>query len=295
MKPEIDFVEFVAAVKAGSFSKAALEMGVSKSHVSKRISCLEKRLGIQLMRRSTRKLALTDIGREYYQRCTGILDDIRESESLIIDTQAIPYGVLNLNLPNTFGEQFIAPLVSEFMIRHRQLKVNVTISTRNADLIEEGVDIAVRIGDIPDSRLVARQLCATRWVVGGNPDYLKEYGVPQHPDELQNHACLVFSLYGVVDDAVWVFNRNNKEEKFHIPGVFFSNNGDALLAAARKGVGLIYLPEIFMTQDIESSKLCRVLADWYLPTTVSAVYPYSRHLSPKVRQFIDLLVERLSI
>ena len=223
------------------------------------------------------------------------MDDIREAESLIIDTQAVPYGALNLSLPNTFGEQFIVPLVAEFMLLHRHLKVNANISTRNVDLIEEGFDIAVRIGDIPDSRLVARQLCNMRWSVCASPRYLEEFGAPQHPDELQDHACLVFSLYGVMDDVSWSFDQDKTGKGVPVRAVFFSNNADALLEAAKKGVGLIYLPELFTTKDIESGMLHRVLDGWSSETAISAIYPYSRHLSSKVRQFIDFLVERLPV
>ncbi len=295
MKPEVNFIEFVTVVDEGSFSNAALKLGVSKSHVSKQISRLERRLRVQLLRRSTRKLSLTDVGKAYYERCARIVDDIREAESLILEADGVPQGILNLSLPNTFGERFIVPIISDFILKYRRLKVNTIISTRNADLIDEGLDLAIRIGDIPDSRLVARKLCETQWIVCGSPDYLTTYGVPKHPNDLQNHLCLVFSLYGISDDITWTLRAQNKSEKFHVQGIFCSNDGNALLSAVRKGVGLVYLPEIFVADDLASGTLSRVLNDWALPTCISAIYPYSRHLSPKVRTFIDFLLERLEI
>jgi len=295
VKPEVNFIEFVTVVDEGSFSNAALKLGVSKSHVSKQISRLERRLRVQLLRRSTRKLSLTDVGKAYYERCARIVDDIREAESLILEADGVPQGILNLSLPNTFGERFIVPIISDFILKYRRLKVNTIISTRNADLIDEGLDLAIRIGDIPDSRLVARKLCETQWIVCGSPDYLTTYGVPKHPNDLQNHLCLVFSLYGISDDITWTLRAQNKSEKFHVQGIFCSNDGNALLSAVRKGVGLVYLPEIFVADDLASGTLSRVLNDWALPTCISAIYPYSRHLSPKVRTFIDFLLERLEI
>lgn len=295
MKPEIDFVEFVTVVGAGSFSGAALKLGVSKSHVSKQVTRLERRLGVQLLRRSTRRLDLTEVGRVYYERCARILDDIRESELMIFETQSIPQGVINLSLPNTFGEHFIVPIIGEFMLKHRQLRVNANVSTRNADLLEEGIDLAIRIGDPPDSRLVARNLCVTRWIVCGSPEYLAHYGIPEHPNDLQMHPCLIFSLYGIFEDAIWTFQSQNKAEKYHVPGVFCSNDGNALIGAVRKGVGLVYLPEIFVAEDLARGELSQVLGDWSLPTVISAVYPYSRHLSQKIRTLIDFLLERLAI
>ncbi len=295
MKPEIDFIEFVTVVDTGTFSSAALQLGVSKSHVSKQISRLEERLGVQLLRRSTRKLDLTDFGKVYYERCARIVDDIREAESLILEAKDIPQGTLNLSLPNTFGEQFIVPIIGEFMLKYRQLKVNANISTRNADLLEERLDLAIRIGDIPDSRLVARKLCSTNWIICGSPDYITNYGLPEHPDDLQNHLCLIFSLYGIFDGAVWTLQNQGARQKYHVQGVFCSNDGNALLSAVRKGVGLVYLPEIFVTDDLSSGALCCVLDDWALPTRISAIYPYSRHLSPKIRIFIDFLLEHLKL
>lgn len=295
MKPEIDFVEFVTVVGAGSFSGAALKLGASKSHVSKQISRLEQRLGVQLLRRSTRKLDLTEVGKVYYERCARIMDDIRESESIILETQSIPQGVLNLSLPNTFGEHFVIPIIGEFMLKYRQLQVNANISTRNVDLLEEGVDLAIRMGHIPDSRLVARKLCVTRWVVCGSPEYLANHGTPEHPNDLQKHLCLIFNLYGIFDNATWSFQSQKKLEKYPVHGVFCSNDGNALLSAVRKGVGLAYLPEFFFAEELANGSLRRVLDDWSLPTVISAVYPYSRHLSQKIRMLIDFMLERLAV
>lgn len=293
MYPEIDFVEFVAVVKAGSFSKAALQLGTSKSHISKKISRLEQRLAVQLLHRSTRKMALTDVGRIYYQHCSQILEQVEQAQSMLHSSDAVASGTLNLSLPNTFGEQFIVPLVAEFMLENPQLKVNANITTRNTDLIDEGIDLAVRIGNLPDSQLIARELYQSPWLVCAHPNYLDRYGIPEHPEQLHEHACLVFSLYGVIENPSWTFSSTSDTQKFPVKGVFFSNNADALLAAARKSVGLIYIPEILMRKDIAENTLQPILTNWSTTTSISAVYPYSRHLVPKVRLLIDFLIDRM--
>ena len=250
MKQVINFVEFVTVVQTGSFSKAALKLGVSKSHVSKKITQLEQSLGIQLLHRSTRKLVLTEMGAIYHQRCKKIIDDIYEAEAMIMESKIVPQGVLNISMPATLGEQFLVPLLGEFMQQHRELVVNAKITTRAVNIIEEGMDLAIRLGNLPDSNLMARKLGETRWIVCASPDYLDEYGTPQSPDELQHHRCLAFGLHGFKQEMTWKFSGTGKKQVFRINPVFVSNNGAALIAATRKGVGLTYLPEFFSASDV---------------------------------------------
>ncbi len=294
MKQAINFVEFVTVVQTGSFSKAALKLGVSKSHVSKKITQLEQDLGIQLLHRSTRKLVLTEIGVIYHQRCKKILDDIFETEAMIMESKIVPQGILNISMPATLGEQFLVPLLGEFMQQHRELIVNAKITTRTIDIIEEGMDLAVRLGHLPDSNLMARKLGETRWIVCASPDYLDEYGTPQLPDDLQQHRCLTFGLHGFKHEMTWDFSSTGKKQTFRINPVFISNNGAALIAAARKGVGLTFLPEFFSATDLTENKLQHVLIDCFQDMPISAIYPYSHYLLPKVRLCIDFLVEALS-
>ena len=293
MKQVINFVEFVTVVQTGSFSKAALKLGVSKSHVSKKITQLEQSLGVQLLHRSTRKLVLTEMGAIYHQRCKKIIDDIYEAEAMIMESKIVPQGVLNISMPATLGEQFLVPLLGEFMQQHRELVVNAKITTRAVNIIEEGMDLAIRLGNLPDSNLMARKLGETRWIVCASPDYLDEYGTPQSPDELQYHRCLAFGLHGFKQEMTWNFSGAGKKQVFRINPVFVSNNGAALIAATRKGVGLTYLPEFFSATDVSKNKLQHILIDCHQDMPISAIYPYSHYLLPKVRLCIDFLVESL--
>lgn len=295
MNIELDFVEFVTTVQSGSFSKAAAILGVSKSHVSKRVSRLEQRLGVQLLIRSTRKISLTDIGRAYFQRCERILDEVREAESVVSDIKGEPQGVLNISLPNTFGERFIVPLIATFMSRHSNLRVNTTISTRNVDLLAEGYDIAIRIGELAESRLVARKIGMIHFIVCATPKYFETFGTPETPEALHDHQCLIFDLYGAHDQSFWSFSHEKAIRRFPVKGVFFSNIADSIINCALQHVGLLYLPELFLREQLKTGQLVQVLPDWGLETQVSLVYPYSRHLSIKVRRFVDFLVDTIDL
>lgn len=289
----INFVEFVTAVNAGSFSKAALLLGVSKSHISKKITQLEQNLGIQLLHRSTRKLALTEIGAIYHQRCKKILDEIYETEALLMDAKTVPKGTLNISLPATFGEQLFMPLLAEFMLQHQALKINATITTRVVDIIDEGLDMAIRLGNLPDSNLMARKLGATPWILSASPFYLKEYGTPKSTLDLQQHRCLAFAQFGLHASMNWKFSSAGKTQSITINPVLVSDNGAALHAAAKKGVGIVFLPEFFVANDLAEHKLVHILPECRHDTPISAIYPYSHYLSPKVRLCIDFLVAAL--
>ena len=293
MKHMLNFVEFVTVVQTGSFSKAALKLGVSKSHISKKITQLEQSLGIHLLHRSTRKLVLTEIGEIYHQRCKNTLDDILDTQAMIMESKTVPQGILNISLPATLGEQLFIPLLSEFMQQHTELCVNATITTRIVDILEEGMDLAIRMGNLPDSNLMARKLGETRWIVCASPNYLKQNGVPQSPEELLKHRCLTFGLYGIKPGMTWRFSSTGKKLDYDIKPVLVSNNGAALHAAAKKNVGIIFLPEFFVANDLMENKLVHILPECYQNMPISAIYPYSHYLSPKVRLCIDFLVASL--
>ncbi len=295
MTTQLDFVEFVTTVQSGSFSKAAALLGVSKSHVSKQVSRLEHRLGVQLLIRTTRKISLTDIGRAYFQRCEQILEDVREAESVVSEIKGEPQGDLNISLPNTLGERYIVPIIAEFMMRHANLRANVSISTRNVDLLAEGYDLAVRIGKIAESRMVARELGVMRYVICATPEYLHKFGVPDSPEELRKFKCIVFGLHGVHDQSFWNLSDTHTSDRFPVNGIYVSNNADSLISCALQHVGLIYLPELFVGQYLQNGQLVRVLEQWGLSTPVSIIYPYSRHLSIKVRRLVDFMVERIDL
>ena len=292
---QLDFVEFVTTVQSGSFSKAAEILGVSKSHVSKQVSALEQRLGVQLLVRTTRKLSLTDIGEAYFQRCELILEDVSKAESLVSEIKGEPQGVLNISLPNTLGERFIVPIVARFMTQHANLQVDVSMSTRNVDLLEEGVDLAVRIGTVAESRLVARKLGILQWVICATPDYLNKYGTPETPEELHKFNSVVFDLYGAHDQSFWNLSDTKDAKRFPVTSIYSSNNADSLLTCALQDVGLLYLPELFVRKYLQTGQLRQVLEGWGLQSPVSVVYPYSRHLSVNVRSFVDFLVKNICL
>ena len=295
MTIQLDFVEFVTTVQSGSFSKAAVILGVSKSHVSKQVSALEQRLGVQLLVRTTRKLSLTEIGRAYFQRCERILEDVNEAESVVSEIKGEPQGVLNISLPNTFGERYIVPIIASFLIRHSKLRMNVSISTRNVDLMDEGYDLAVRIGTLAESRLVARKLGDMHWIICATPDFLDKYGTPETPEELHKFNSVIFDLYGAHDQSFWNLSNAHNTDRFPVNGIYTSNNADSLITCALQDVGLLYLPELFVREYLQTGQLTQVLTDWGLLTQVSVVYPYSRHLSIKVRRLVDFLVDHIDL
>ncbi len=295
MDVNLDFAEFVATVQAGSFSKAAAILGVSKSHVSKQVSRLEQRLGVQLLIRSTRKISLTDIGQAYFQRCERILDEVREAESVVSEIKGEPQGVLNISLPNTIGERFIVPIIARFMSRHPDLRVHASISTRTVDLMDEDFDLAIRIGEIAESRLVARKLGMMEFIVSATPAYFEKNGFPETPEQLCDYDCLVFDVYGAHKEVFWTLNNTEITKRFAVNGIYFSNNADSLINCALQDVGLLYLPELFLREQLESGELIHVLPEWGMETQLSIIYPYSRHLSIKVRRFVDYLVKEINL
>lgn len=281
---------FITVIDTGSFSAAAKALEISKAHVSRQISQLENRLGSQLLKRTTRKLALTQTGMAYYQRCKDIVDQFKEMESAIIDMQEKPIGTLRLTVAGAFGEQYVAPAAADFMKQYPDIHIDLDFTNRLVDLVSEGYDLAIRSGVLKDSSLIARRIAERRLLVCGSRDYLDRFGKPETLAALRKHNCLVGST------ASWRFlDPNNLNSGQHtdvrIEGNWHSNNGHALLAAARKGLGLVQLPEFYVHADVSAGRLLTVLDD-YQPTdsAVWAIYPSNKHLSPKIRLFINHLM-----
>lgn len=277
---------FVAVIDEGSFTAAAEKLGNSKAHISRQVSLLEKRLGIQLITRSTRRLVITETGRAYYERCKDIINQLTEVESSIIDQNEKPTGTLKITVAGAFGELYIAPCAADFMKLYPDLHIDINFNNRLVDIVSEGYDIAIRAGVMKDSSLVSRKIARRRLIVCASRDYLDRAGKPQKITELRSHNCLVGTL------SSWRFREEqNKHVDLKIDGNWHSNNGYALLAAARKGLGLVQLPEFYVFDDINSGRLIPVLEKFEPSDTgVWALYPSSKHLSPKIRLFIDHLV-----
>lgn len=282
---------FVAVVQARSFSGAARNLGISKSSVSKRLRRLEDRLGARLLDRTTRTLTLTDAGRGFFERCARILEDLSEAELAISLLHEAPRGTLRLALPMSFGIRYAGDAVAEFLQLYPEVDIDMHLSDRKVDIVDEGFDLAVRIGDLADSSLIARKLAPTRLYIVASPAFFTERGHPTTPLDLD--GCPGF-LYAYSDPAGrWTLRRGDEEVSVRPQRRVRTNNGDALLDAARRGLGVAMLPDFLVADDLGSGRLVSVLDDWTdWKAAVWAVYPENRYLAPKVRLFVDFLVER---
>lgn len=277
--------EFVQVVESGSFTAAARELGVSKAHVSKQVRDLEDRLGIRLLHRSTRRQALTEAGEQFYLRCTQLIGELDELSAQLGEAQDTPQGRVRISVAGAFAERYLAPACAEFMARYPQVSIELNFDNRIVDLIDEGFDLAIRYGELRQSGLVARRIAPRRLHVCASPEYLAARGVPTRPEQLRAHACLVGS------SDTWIFRgESGAVQRLRVSGNWRSNNGIALLAAARAGLGLVQLPDFYIEDDLQANRLQLVLQDWELGDVgVWAVYPHRRHLSAKVRFLIEHL------
>jgi DNA-binding transcriptional LysR family regulator len=286
-----DMIAFIRVVDAKSFTAAAERLGVSKSVVSRRMTGLENRLGVRLLNRTTRRLSVTEIGQAFHQRCVRILADIEEAERAAADLHAEPRGTLRVNAPMSFGMMHIAPAIADFLGRYPGLDIDMDLNDRFVDLVDEGYDVAVRVGRLRDSSLVARRLAPSRRVVVGSPVYFRKHGRPQHPDELAEHNCLIYTNAPLAEQ--WQFRVDGEARSVRVSGCLRVNNGEVLREAAIAGQGLTVLPTFIVGDALSHGQLDAVLTDCVVSeSAVHAVYPHSRHLSPKVRAFVDFLAVR---
>ncbi len=280
---------FAEAVEAQSFTAAADRLGLSKQFVSKRIAALEKRLGARLLVRSTRRLRVTDLGLAYYERTQRILQEVDAAEQMVTSQTATPRGVLRLSAPMTFATMHLGSLLPAFMQRHPEVSVELELNDRAVDLIGEGYDMAVRIGTLADSSLIARRITAVQLITCASPDYLRQHGMPTAPEQLAGHACLI---YGQTRQGEWTFRIGERTRKLSVSGPLRSNNGEMLRDAAIAGLGLVTLPDFIVAAALGEGRLVEVLQT-FRPAgfTVHAVYPQHRQSSLLVRAFSDFLVE----
>jgi DNA-binding transcriptional LysR family regulator len=285
---------FVRVASLGSFSAAARSLNLSQTMVTKHVGALEERLGVKLLHRSTRKLVLTEGGRNYLTACERILAEIEEAEASASLDRIEPRGTLRLNVPLTFGFRHIAPALPEFNRLHPAVSFDLGLADRYVDLIEEGWDLAIRIGRLKDSSLVARRLAPCRTVVCASPSYLKDHGTPEKLDELAQHNCLGYTLPSAIGANRWTFGLDG-EIVVPVQGNLRANNGDALLAAAVAGQGLIYQPTFIVGDSLRDGSLVPVLGGYptYQPG-IHAVLPSGRQAPAKVRAFIAFLARRFA-
>jgi DNA-binding transcriptional LysR family regulator len=282
---------FAKVVDAGSFSAAAQELGVSKSAVSKQVAKLEDYLGARLLNRTTRRLSLTEVGQAFYERCTRIVAEAEEAELAVTRLSDAPRGVLRVTVPVSFGLGHVGPAIGDFMTQFPELTVEMTLTDRKVDLIEEGLDVAVRVGEMPDSSLIARKVASTRRIVCAAPGYWRKYGKPSHPGELKQHHCLLYAYNQPPDE--WSFAGPRGRIAVRVRGRMKANNGEILRDAATAGVGVIFSPTFIVGDSVKRGVLEPALTDFEeAPMGIHAVYPHNRHLSAKVRAFVGFLAER---
>jgi len=282
---------FAQVVEHKSFSAAATELRLSKSAVSKQIARLEDELGLRLLNRTTRKLALTDAGRTFYEHCARLVAEAEEAERAVVSLQAGPRGVLRVNAPMSFGVQHLAPVIPEFIARYPAVRVDMDFTDRFVDLIDEGYDLAIRIGELVDSSLVARRIAPARRIICASPGYLAKFGIPRHPRELSNHRCLLYSYLVTADE--WRFRGAEGSFAVKVDGPFRANNGEALMRAALGDLGLILTPTFMVGRELAEGRLVPVLLDWCDDASaLHAVFPHRRHLSATVRAFVDYCAEK---
>jgi len=281
--------EFVAVAETESFTAAAKQLDISTAQVSRQVSALEKRLATKLLHRTTRKVSVTEAGTIYYQHCRQVLDGLEAAEDAVSDMQSHPTGKLKITAPVTYGEATIAPLVNSFLAQYPDLDVEVNLSNLKKDLIEEGIDIAIRQGNLEDSTMMAKRLSSRTFYVCASPTYLETHGIPLTPRELEKHNCLQSM------NDYWYFQKNGKSQNIRLSGNLRSNSGHVLLDAALKGIGIVQLPGDYVCPHVENDELAVLLEDYRSPDQgVWALYPQNRHLSSKVRLLLDYLAEELA-
>jgi DNA-binding transcriptional LysR family regulator len=285
---------FARVVEAGSFVRAAERMGVSVSAVSRQVAELEAHLDVRLLNRTTRRLSLTESGQAFFDRSVQLLADLEEAEIAVTSASVVPRGTLRLTCSATFGSRHLAPAIAAFAARHPQMRFDVELSERFVDLVDEGFDLALRIGGAGGQNVVARRVGATRVLCCASPSYLERHGEPREPEELAQHACLSYEYLPARN--VWTFrDPKGGERSVRIGGPVHSNNGRFLVGLAAQGVGISREPDFISAPDVRAGLLKPILQQFESPPLpIYVVYPSRRHLSAKVRAFADFLAERFA-
>jgi DNA-binding transcriptional LysR family regulator len=282
---------FVRVAEAGSFTAVADQMDVARSAITRQIAALEAHLGVKLIARSTRRLSLTSAGVSYLEQCREILDRVDEAEGGLAGEGQTLRGTIRATVPLSFGLLHLTSLILDFSQAHPDIHIDVDLNDRRVNLIEEGMDLALRITDKLPETTVARRLTACRFLVAASPDYLRRHGEPRHPDELARHACLAYSL---ASRSSWPFLIDREPHPVEIGGSLTANNANVLLEAALRGMGITYQPTFVVADAIRQGTLVPVLKGFQTPRLdMCAVYPGTRFVPQRVRSFVDFLAQRL--
>ena len=285
---------FAKVVESSSFAAAARHFDISPAMVSKHIRILEKRLGVRLLNRTTRHVSATEVGQNYYERCLRILSEVEEAERAARDLQAAPRGLLRVTTSLAFGTHQLAPAIADYLVAYPDVSVDLILQHNYVDLVEERIDLAIRLGQLSDSSLVTKKLYAVEMVLCASPGYLAANGTPLKPRDLGKHNCLIYTYAA---RRAWTFTdrKNGKADVIRISGRLLANSGDALLAFALKDTGIVLAPDYLVADQLGAGRLIRLLPEYKtqeLP--VYAVYPHGQYLSAKTRTFIDLLAARFA-
>ena len=284
---------FVTVVECGSFSAAGQKLGLSKSAISKRITQLEQHLGIQLLQRTTRSLSLTDAGARYFEYIRPAVLLTQEGLDAISELQQTPKGNLRISVPMVFGRLYIAPLIAEFLKHYPDIQLQMQMDDKTTDLIAGGFDLAIRIGELPDSSLIARKIAPCLSVICASPAYLAQHGLPMVPRELAQHNCLFYSYFQ--DGVEWSFHSPDGMQRIQPKGNYQVNNSDAIHLACLDGLGIANLPRFIVESDLQAGRLQALLTDYPLPEHgIYAVYPQRKYLPTKVTVLIEFLMEKLA-
>ncbi|MFT5760058.1 MAG: DNA-binding transcriptional LysR family regulator [Alteromonadaceae bacterium] len=280
--------EFVYVAENESFTQASKKLAISTAQVSRQVSALEKRLNIKLFYRTTRKVSLTEEGRVFYQHCRNVLDGLDTAERAITNLQSKPQGKIKLTVPVTYGEQYILPLVNDFIEVYPEVSVFAFLSNQQVNLIDEGYDLAIRLGKLSDSSMMAKKLGQRKNYVCASPAYLEKHGTPHTLSELEQHSCLL----GTLD--YWHFRESGRIKNIRVTGKLRYNSGIGLVDAALKGHGIVQLPDYYIKEHIANGTLVALLENYSEPDEgIWALYPQNRNLSPKIRLLVDYLLTHL--
>jgi len=285
---------FVQVAELGSLTRAAESLGLSNAAASRHLAALEERLAARLVQRNTRRLFLTDVGETFYRRCKPLLGELREAESAVNEAVLKPAGLLRVTASLSFSMIVIAPLLPEFTARYPDLRVEIVASNRYTDLLDSGIDVAIRNREFEDdSAITVRRLAETKRVLAASPQYLQRHGTPRTPDELAHHDLLIYNLANQPHNLK--FMRNGAVTSLTVQGLLEANDGQVIRAAALKHLGILIQPMYIIHEDIVGGRLVPVLRDWELSRLVMNIaYPTRRHLPAKVRCFVDFLVEQFA-
>jgi len=286
-----DMQVFVRVVDSGGISRAAEQLSIAKSAISRRLNELEKRLGVTLINRTTRTSKITEAGQHYYDHALLILDEVNQLNSSATQSKKNLEGTLRLSAPLSFGLAHLAPALDSFAKQHPELTLDVDFSDYESDLIQGGFDLAFRIGDLSDSSLKARRICPIRFSICASPEYLEKQGTPETIHELKHHQIL---RYAIKESNTWtLYDSSGKKHSIQTPAKIIANNGDYLCQMAVCGHGIIIIPTFITWQSEAKGDLVKILRNYSLPKiNAYAIYPHNRYLPQRVRLFIDHLIEK---